>query len=212
MIKFRCGHCDQKLGVPDEWAGKRIRCNRCKESCAVPHPQIDLQPVSQPAPTSPSTDLSMPEGELDGGGFSSDFLDLATGQQIENRAELKETLRPPREKAALEPVRSGRGTGQDVGVRAGVLKGTPRILLAIGMGLAFTLIAGVLWTGIAAITRFQLFFLVVGVGWAAGFGMKLGLDRPGVLTGIVAGNNWPVWNGVGQSDASTISVFADCSY
>ena len=25
MLKFRCRECDQKIGVPDEWAGKKVR-------------------------------------------------------------------------------------------------------------------------------------------------------------------------------------------
>ncbi len=36
MIKFHCPHCNRKLGVPDEAAGRRIRCVDCKEVCAVP--------------------------------------------------------------------------------------------------------------------------------------------------------------------------------
>ncbi|MHC4773628.1 MAG: hypothetical protein ACYS8S_08735, partial [Planctomycetota bacterium] len=36
MIKFRCPHCDQKLGVPDEYANRRIRCNKCNEPSRVP--------------------------------------------------------------------------------------------------------------------------------------------------------------------------------
>lgn len=36
MIKFRCPHCDQKLGVPDEYAGRRVRCSKCNQSFTVP--------------------------------------------------------------------------------------------------------------------------------------------------------------------------------
>lgn len=38
MIKFRCPHCDQKLGVPDEYANRRIRCSKCNEPSRVPAP------------------------------------------------------------------------------------------------------------------------------------------------------------------------------
>ncbi len=36
MIKFRCQHCQQKLGVPDEYAGRRVRCNKCSQPSTVP--------------------------------------------------------------------------------------------------------------------------------------------------------------------------------
>jgi hypothetical protein len=36
VIKFRCPHCDQKLGVPDEYANRRIRCNKCSKPSRVP--------------------------------------------------------------------------------------------------------------------------------------------------------------------------------
>ena len=36
MIKFRCGHCGQKLGVPDEFSGRRVRCTNCDEPSMVP--------------------------------------------------------------------------------------------------------------------------------------------------------------------------------
>ena len=38
MIKFRCAHCQQKLGVPDEYAGRRIRCSKCGQPGVVPKP------------------------------------------------------------------------------------------------------------------------------------------------------------------------------
>lgn len=55
MIKFRCPSCDQKLGVPDEYAGKRVRCSKCSQACQVPaaaapeSPQT-VKPVNVPAP------------------------------------------------------------------------------------------------------------------------------------------------------------------
>lgn len=36
MIKFRCGSCNQKLGVPDEYAGRRVKCTKCGEVTIVP--------------------------------------------------------------------------------------------------------------------------------------------------------------------------------
>ncbi|MHC4386284.1 MAG: zinc ribbon domain-containing protein [Planctomycetota bacterium] len=36
MIKFRCPHCNQKMGVPDDYANRRIRCSKCNEPSRVP--------------------------------------------------------------------------------------------------------------------------------------------------------------------------------
>src|SRR5690348_14084821 len=51
MVKFRCGHCKQKMGVPDEYAGRRVRCPRCKNPQTVPRPQeiAEVQSVSSQA-------------------------------------------------------------------------------------------------------------------------------------------------------------------
>jgi DNA-directed RNA polymerase subunit RPC12/RpoP len=36
MIKFRCSNCNKKFGVPDDYAGRRIRCNTCDQHTFVP--------------------------------------------------------------------------------------------------------------------------------------------------------------------------------
>jgi hypothetical protein len=48
MIKFFCSKCDKKIGVPDEYAGKKIRCPRCKQPVRVP--EIEIEPVEEPTP------------------------------------------------------------------------------------------------------------------------------------------------------------------
>jgi len=36
MIKFRCPHCDQKIGLSEQYANKQVRCAKCKKSLVVP--------------------------------------------------------------------------------------------------------------------------------------------------------------------------------
>jgi hypothetical protein len=36
MIKVRCPHCDQKLGMPDNYTGHRVRCSKCGQPFVVP--------------------------------------------------------------------------------------------------------------------------------------------------------------------------------
>ena len=37
VIKFNCSFCDQRLGVKSQFAGKRVRCTKCRSVMAVPH-------------------------------------------------------------------------------------------------------------------------------------------------------------------------------
>ena len=36
MIKFHCDACNQKLGVPAEYAGKKVKCTKCGKAHIVP--------------------------------------------------------------------------------------------------------------------------------------------------------------------------------
>ncbi|MEN6307598.1 MAG: hypothetical protein ABFD91_07575 [Anaerohalosphaeraceae bacterium] len=42
MIKYVCPSCHQKLGVPDNYAGHRVRCNKCNEPSVVPKPATEV--------------------------------------------------------------------------------------------------------------------------------------------------------------------------
>ena len=61
MLKFRCEACGQKLGVPEKFAGKRIRCVKCSEPTRVPEPEVRLE-EDDPAPevTRPRRRTSQP--------------------------------------------------------------------------------------------------------------------------------------------------------
>jgi phage FluMu protein Com len=60
MPGFRCEHCRQKIAARDEYAGRRVRCPRCKQAVRVPNPElaaaqapaVAVEPVA-PAPTKP---------------------------------------------------------------------------------------------------------------------------------------------------------------
>ncbi len=66
MIKFHCSSCNQKLGVPDDYAGKRIRCGKCGHPSLVPHPEIILAPAeSKPQSTAASGALFFSEKQAE---------------------------------------------------------------------------------------------------------------------------------------------------
>ena len=50
MIKFRCSSCQQKLGVPDEYAGRRVKCNKCGQPAIVAHPVVLEEVPPKPKP------------------------------------------------------------------------------------------------------------------------------------------------------------------
>ncbi|NLH15281.1 MAG: hypothetical protein GX455_01750 [Phycisphaerae bacterium] len=181
MIKFRCIHCNKKYGVPDEWAGKRIRCKRCGDSSLVPHPVIDLQ-VSSTTPTS----LEPPQGEKSqkdkkGFGISSDMLDFPVG-----KAPSSEEMARVSSKA--DNPHLDRGSLRDserIGLRAAAYRNKKKWFRGVVFGLVFTLAAGLVWTAISYFVLFDLFILVIGVGWAAGLGVAVGSRKPGFLTGLL---------------------------
>jgi len=71
MVKFRCGQCGQKIGVPEAYAGKRVRCPRCQQPARVPHEaEADPQPLAVPAEPEPIVAKAQ-------GDFSSVFGDRA---------------------------------------------------------------------------------------------------------------------------------------
>lgn len=39
MIKFSCPHCSHKIGAPDDYAGKKARCSKCKQPVRIPAEQ-----------------------------------------------------------------------------------------------------------------------------------------------------------------------------
>jgi len=38
MIKFKCNNCNHQIGAPEKYAGKRVRCPKCKAPISVPEP------------------------------------------------------------------------------------------------------------------------------------------------------------------------------
>jgi len=54
MIKFHCSKCDKKIGVPEEYSGKLVRCPRCKQPARVP--ELELEPLEDQVADSIWTD------------------------------------------------------------------------------------------------------------------------------------------------------------
>jgi len=66
MIKFRCHNCDKKIGVPENYATKMIKCPQCANPTIVPgviyeEPAIEQIPLADES-TSASEDQSRQDG------------------------------------------------------------------------------------------------------------------------------------------------------
>jgi phage FluMu protein Com len=62
MPSFRCEHCRQKIAARDAYAGRRVRCPRCRQAVRVPAEQdapISTQPITA-APESGQDAISVP--------------------------------------------------------------------------------------------------------------------------------------------------------
>jgi DNA-directed RNA polymerase subunit RPC12/RpoP len=58
MIKFHCPNCNKKFGVPDDYAGRRVRCNACSQHTIVPKPVTEI--VILPLATDRTADAKHP--------------------------------------------------------------------------------------------------------------------------------------------------------
>lgn len=61
MIKFRCTGCQKKIGVPEKFAGKRVKCPSCGTALTVPEPE----PVLAEPPSGGLNPMELDESALD---------------------------------------------------------------------------------------------------------------------------------------------------
>lgn len=73
MIKFRCPACQKKIGVPDSYAGKHVKCPQCGKSAEVPGSVERMSPAAGAEPSllneladleAQAPELAQPAGEL----------------------------------------------------------------------------------------------------------------------------------------------------
>lgn len=86
MIKFKCEFCDQRLGVPDDFIGKRVRCTKCRAVNIVPTAE---ERAARDAAKSAATLSSAPQASLPSEpppmqkmALHSSLLDLSSGSGL----------------------------------------------------------------------------------------------------------------------------------
>jgi len=177
MIKFYCPSCNQKLGVPDEYAGKRIRCGKCSQPAVVP------KPADKPAPQPIQTHSNKPQPKNDSNLQIEEDPNAAILRQArqEQIARQKTKSAPSRAKAD-NAGRSPFFSLTDV---------TPDFLhfpLALVSAIVFIIAAIILWMILHATTGLaygiEFFFIIVAL--AGPIGLCLFTEHRGASKGILA--------------------------
>ncbi len=190
MIKFRCPHCDQKLGVPDEYAGRRVRCSRCEEPSKVPQPEM---PVLEEVAVAPEVEAV----EEAGGGISADDMfsndmwdDLGASVEADPEEEARQeaivAARSPRKKIKTVGVGPSSKGSSEPSAAMEFAKGAGRVPLAIGAAIVFPLVGGIIWGLIARATGFIFCWGAVPIACLAALGLTMFIKSRNVGIGLLA--------------------------
>ncbi|MBE0536951.1 MAG: hypothetical protein IH624_14905 [Phycisphaerae bacterium] len=199
MIKFRCPHCDQKLGVPEAYAGRRVRCTRCQEVTEAPSPSaaaldksaaaLDVQPQKDEA-TEDGLQLRAeepaPEVWVDPGLL----LDETEAARMEAIARARPPQRAPaRGTAKPRSAASRPDDTYDPDERPGM----KRMAIAVACSVAATLIAAAIWAPMMAYLSMVgcwsgplMLLLEVGIAIAGALVLGGAMQRTGIRLGLLA--------------------------
>jgi hypothetical protein len=163
LIKYHCQRCGQKLGVPDEYAGRRVRCTKCNEPSVAPAESEREDPVV--------------------------FSEVAeTDDAGEFRLMLEEPI--PRIRSAVDiRRRAARNDRKDVAGESSYEESltAKRLCGAVACAVVLTILAVGLWVGVFWFVPIDLLMVLeclVPLAAAAGLGATV--QRSGVLIGAIA--------------------------
>jgi hypothetical protein len=191
MIKIFCPNCKQKLGVPDNYAGHRIRCNGCGEHSIVPKPVVSANPQPIPAPALVLQAIPvLAEVELQPSPQQLDELLLipedAPPPAADNLEAIQHAARERRIPTSMPPAKDASSSARDP-IGAGQLaKGMGKIPLSLAIAAACIAAVIVLWVVIAKVSGFVVGYVVIGVPIAGAWGLTRFTARRGILLGLLA--------------------------
>ena len=175
MIKFRCPHCQQKLGVPDEYAGRQIRCNKCSKPSTVPKP-VSPQSVQSPEIADVPAPVNVPDDEA----ARQEAIRLAAKDRS------RSSQKPSRQKhdkssgdRASSRQQSGRLTLQEM------IPDFLRLPLGVVFGFVASGLVVLIWTMCSRTTANALCFMALFVPVAAAYVLRLLIIERGVLAGLL---------------------------
>jgi hypothetical protein len=191
MIKFFCPNCKQKLGVPDEYAGRRVRCNSCSQPSIVPKPVTATTPPPSPVVASaaraaaPAKIPQPPAQQLDELQLVPQDDNLPQDKNLEaiQRAARQRFSKMP----ASRPAPKGASASERRPVGGGQLaKGMGKIPLSLAISIACMLGVIVIWVVLARFTGFQIGYVVIGVPVAGAWGLTRLTERRSIMLGLLA--------------------------
>jgi hypothetical protein len=200
MIKFYCPHCGQKLGVPDEYAARRVRCTKCNQPSIVPKPAqpapepVELEvledktPQYQPA-SAQAQQQYVDSDQADQSGAFADDLNIGVVQSNPNLDALAavRAQRNKQQRRAIGKSFSRSSPSSGAGSRlSGLALGAGKIPLSIAASLAFGIGVCILWTIVARLTGFIFVYFAVGVAAAAAYGLVIFTEHRNAGLGIAA--------------------------
>ncbi|MEN6307599.1 MAG: hypothetical protein ABFD91_07580 [Anaerohalosphaeraceae bacterium] len=214
MIKYQCPKCNQKLGVPDNYAGRRVRCSKCNEPSVVPKPVTEID-ITAAQPVAAAPDLS-PE-QIAASIFQTptgakpapvqiefqkptapksqplDELQLIPEDDAQSQDDLRKAkiLREAsRQRAASSMAATPRAAKEASSRRAvsggELAKGIGKIPLSIATCFAAMIAVIAVWVVVGVITGFEFWYIVLCVPLAGAWGLVAFTENRGVLLGLLA--------------------------
>ena len=176
MIKFYCGECENKIGVPDDFAGKLVRCPKCSQPTRVP--ELDFEPERDPL-LEPELDSKLEPDTPADNGLADEIFPGVSNQSFQMADQSEQIPAPehtPPPKKSLAP------TGAGVSLAAGL----GRLPLAVGASFIGALVGGAIWAGIVYVTDYELGIVAWVIGILVGFSATLFTEERSVRLGLIA--------------------------
>ena len=197
MIKFSCHSCAKKIGVPEEFAGKRVRCPQCKQPTRVPLPD---PPVPEPALESIGLEPADPDifSDLSDSAFappppSGDPKCLNCNAAIPADSEFcvncgHPVPTPPPTPAADTPRKLHAHLKQFENEREKQREATPITKMPVALlgGLIGATIGAALWATLTYFTGMEFGLVAWAVGALTGFGVAKASRQEHFLYGLLA--------------------------
>lgn len=209
MIKFHCPQCSQKLGVPDEYAGKRVRCSKCSQACHVPAaaeaqaPQIPQAaalaavPMKPSAPAQQTAKPAIPRQAVAPAPPQLETVQTCeagnpfAGLQFDDGGPKNEALAAARQErykqsAKISRSKSSAPKSSGPGRFSGVATGAGKIPLSIAASFGFMLGVCILWTVVAVFTGLNFFIFPWLVAAAGASGLVMFTEKRNVGLGLLS--------------------------
>jgi len=189
MIKFHCSSCRKKLGVPDEYAGRRVRCPKCEEPSVVPK----MEATSTAGPVSGSMTDAMLLVSSTAPSKTSVEIELQRIPENPNAEVLRQFRRqqtPAHSSTKSSDPKDSPPKFERFGSLGFILNPIIRIVGSFPLAIIFSVVVAaaaiVVWNLIAVAVGMPLEVFYVVVPVAAGIGLCLISDHRGLMMGLLS--------------------------